>query len=54
MGVGDILYVHLGWAWRYKREDRRGRKRDERKRREVSECKTSFNNCLSLNAFTQK
>lgn len=28
MWVGDILYVHLGWAWRYKREDRRGRKRE--------------------------
>lgn len=24
MWVVDILYVHLGWAWRYKREDRIG------------------------------
>lgn len=28
MWVGDILYVHLEWEWTYKREDRRGRKRE--------------------------
>lgn len=28
MWVGDVLYVHLEWEWRYKREDRRGRKRE--------------------------
>lgn len=38
MWVGDILYVHLGWAWRYKRAERRGNKRGERT--EVSERET--------------